>query len=63
VTHKDLITSGQACELLGINRATLSRAVKTGRITPAWSMPGLTGARLFRRRDVKALKGKIGKAS
>lgn len=53
---KSLISSAEACELLGIDRSTLTRWVAAGRINPAWQMPGETGARLFRRRDIAALK-------
>lgn len=63
VTQTDLITTREACELLGIDRGTLSRWVDKGKISPAWKVPGLTGARLFHRRDVKALKGKIGRTA
>jgi excisionase family DNA binding protein len=51
----DLIASQDVCELLNIDRSTLSRWVKAGRITPAMRMPGQTGAFLFSRDDVDEL--------
>jgi predicted site-specific integrase-resolvase len=51
----DLIASVEVCELLGIDRATLSRWVAAGRIKPAIQGPGTTGSRFFRRKDVEAL--------
>jgi excisionase family DNA binding protein len=55
VTDTDLIGSAEACQLLGIDRATLSRWVADKRITPAHALPGRTGARLFHRRDITDL--------
>lgn len=51
----DLIGSAEACELLGIDRATISRWVAAGRLTPAIELPGRTGTRLFKRADIQAL--------
>lgn len=53
----DLITTSEACELLGFtSRSTLSRYVAVGRIAPAMKMPGTTGAFLFNRGDVERLR-------
>lgn len=51
----DLIGSKEACQILGKDRATLSRWVATGRLVPAVQLPGPTGAFLFHRNDVEAL--------
>jgi len=49
--------------MLSVDRATFNRWVKAGRLTPALTMPGLTGARLFDRRDVEALAAELGRVS
>jgi transcriptional regulator with XRE-family HTH domain len=45
----DYIGSSELCEILGIDRSTLSRWVQSGRIKPAMKLPGLRGAFLFDR--------------
>jgi excisionase family DNA binding protein len=55
----DLLTTVESAELLGIERSTLSRWTKDGRITPAMRFPGKTGPLLYRRADVEALKATI----
>jgi excisionase family DNA binding protein len=42
-----LISSREACELLGIDRATLIRWVQRGKIAAAHKSPGSNGAYLF----------------
>lgn len=51
-TSPDVIGSAEVCEWAGIDRATLSRHVAAGKITPFTKLPGKTGAYLFDRRDV-----------
>lgn len=51
----DLLATVQVCELIGIDRSTLSRYVQLGRITPAMRLPGRTGSMLFNPADVAAL--------
>lgn len=51
----DLIGSREAALLLGINRSTFTRWVKAGRLTPAHSLNGRTGALVFFRSDVERL--------
>lgn len=53
----DLIGSAAACELLGIDRSTLSRWITDGRITPALKLSeGVTGAHVFNRADIETLR-------
>jgi excisionase family DNA binding protein len=52
----DLIGTSAVCELLGVDRSTVKRWVDRGRLKPAGKLPGPTGAYLFRRGDVLALK-------
>jgi excisionase family DNA binding protein len=61
----DLVGSDEAARLIGINRATLTRWVQAGKITPLMKLPGITGAVLFHRRDVEKLAAEpnAGKAS
>lgn len=59
-----LIPTSVASSLLGKPAAAISRMVRTGRLTPAHKLPGLTGAYLFRRTDVEALaRDEIAKAT
>jgi excisionase family DNA binding protein len=51
----ELIGSAEACDLLGIDRATLSRWAQSGRLTPFHKGAGIRGAYLFRRSDVDQL--------
>lgn len=55
-TKPDLIGSAEACELLGIDRSTLTRWVDTGRLDYWVKMPGKTGAYLFEREAVETLR-------
>lgn len=58
----DLIGSAEVCELLGIDRATLSRWVnhRDPKLTPVMQLPSANGrgAFLFDRKDVEALAKK-----
>jgi len=50
----DLIGSAEACQILQIDRSTLSRWVKFGDVDPAMRLSE-RGAMLFRRADVERL--------
>jgi predicted site-specific integrase-resolvase len=43
----NLIGSAELCEVVGIDRSTLSRWVQVGKITPAMKLPGKRGAMLW----------------
>jgi excisionase family DNA binding protein len=45
------IGAAEVCRILGIDRSTLSRWVKEGRLVPAMKLPGLRGPFLFNRTD------------
>jgi excisionase family DNA binding protein len=51
----DLISTTEACEILGIDRSGITRRVQMGRLTPALRLPGKAGAYLFHRADVEQL--------
>ena len=51
--HREFAT--EVCDLLGIDRSTLTRWVASGRLTPAFKAPGLRGAYFFHRADVERL--------
>lgn len=57
--HNDLtetlIGSAEASELLHIDRSTVSRWVKSGKLTPAVKGSGIRGEVFFRREDVEAI--------
>lgn len=59
-THA-LLTSGEACDHLGIDRSTLSRWVTTGRVH-ATKLPGLRGAYLFTRTEIDRMKAEVDSA-
>lgn len=50
-----LTSSADACKRLFIDRSTLSRWVKAGKITPEAKAPGRTGAFLFDPADIERL--------
>ena len=55
MNHTDLIGSAEACRILGRDKATLSRWIGDGRLTPVHQLPGKNGAYVFRRADVDTL--------
>lgn len=52
---QNLVPSAEAAARIGINRATLTRWVASGKITPAYKLDGIRGAYLFRPADVERL--------
>lgn len=53
---RDTLTTAQAAELLGKSVATVNRMVLLGRLAPAAKLPGKTGAYLFDRTQIEALR-------
>lgn len=53
--NADLIGSAEVAERLGLDRSTLNRHVRAGKLTPALKLPGETGAYLFDRAAIEAL--------
>ncbi len=51
----DIIGSTEACTILKIDKATISRWVAAGRITPVAKLPRKNGAFLFARADIDAI--------
>ena len=54
-TLDDLIPATEAARILGVSIATLHRKAAAGEVPEVAKLPGLRGARLFRRSDVEAL--------
>lgn len=52
----DLIPTKAAAALLGVTVATVNRWANEKKIEPAIKMDGTTGARLYRRSDIEALR-------
>ncbi|WP_375407648.1 helix-turn-helix domain-containing protein [uncultured Amnibacterium sp.] len=52
----DLVTMTEAEQLMGYDRRSLRRFVQDGRLPVAKKIPGHTGAYLFLRSDVEALR-------
>jgi excisionase family DNA binding protein len=58
----DLLGTTEAAAELGLERSTLARWVQLGKLTPAVKLPGPTGAMLFRRSDIDALRDEAAQA-
>lgn len=54
-TVATLLGSAEACVVLGVNRSTLTRWVKAGRLHAHTKLPGGNGAYLFEREAIEAL--------
>jgi predicted site-specific integrase-resolvase len=53
--HNELIGSKEACEMLSIDRSTLTRWVQAKKIEPVKKLNGIRGANLFDPADIEAL--------
>jgi hypothetical protein len=53
----DLVTAAEAAEISGKSPRTILRLIDRQVLVPAMKLPGETGAYLFRRTDVLALRG------
>lgn len=51
-----LVSTSEAADLLQTTVATINRWAASGKLPVAMKLPGRTGAHLFRREDVEALK-------
>jgi len=50
-----LIGAAEACRILGIDRSTLSRRIRDGKLAPLAQLDGPNGAFVFDRTDVEGL--------
>lgn len=50
--NPDLIGSTEACAVLGIDRATLTRRIQAGKLAPLMKLPGPNGPYIFERSEV-----------
>ena len=48
-----LLTSAEACDILGVDRSTLTRWITRGQIEAAQKLPSRTGAWLFTRAEIE----------
>lgn len=55
LVNDDLIGSTEACRILNVDKATLSRWATTGILNSAHKLPGRNGAYLFHRADIETL--------
>lgn len=55
----DLLTSVEAVAILQCDRSSISRWVASGRLTPVRKLPGQTGAFLFDKSDIEALRDEL----
>ena len=53
--HATLVSAAQAAEIVGVNRATITRWAKAGKLPTVIKAPGELGTRLFNRSDVERL--------
>jgi predicted site-specific integrase-resolvase len=51
----EILNTTAACEILGVERSTLNRWAQMGRV-PVMKLPGHTGAYIYRRGDIEALR-------
>jgi excisionase family DNA binding protein len=56
ITTTDLIGTKEACRILDVDKATISRWVHAGKLTPRLKLPSGNGAYLFARVDIERLK-------
>jgi excisionase family DNA binding protein len=54
ISPDSLVSTAEAAAILGLERSTVLRWVREGRIAPAMKVSGKTGTYLFRRADVEA---------
>ncbi|WP_157897109.1 MerR family transcriptional regulator [Mycobacteroides salmoniphilum] len=59
----DEIVAAEACRILDRDRATLLRWVAADKVKATRKLPGVTGAFLFRRGDIEALRDEMADAS
>ena len=59
---KGSLTAAEVADALQVHRKTVLRYVAARRLTPTQKLPGTTGAFLFRRQDVEALRSRLGAA-
>jgi predicted DNA-binding transcriptional regulator AlpA len=59
VSNADLVTTAEAVQITGRTRWSLYRLVKQGRLPVAMKLPAATGAYMFDRADVEALRKEI----
>lgn len=59
VVKIDLISSAEACQRLHVDRSTLMRWVKSGRIEPVHRGTGVRGAMVFNAADVDRLAERV----
>lgn len=56
MTHTGgLIGAAETARLLGVDRSTVSRWAKSGRLAPVEKLPGRNGTLVFNRTDIEAL--------
>lgn len=55
----NLVSTVEAVAILGCDRSSISRWVSSGRLVPAHKLPGQTGAFLFDRAAIEALRDEL----
>ena len=59
----DLVGTVEAAEILGWSLPTLKRRARSGEVKPVAKMNGATGAYLFERSAIEALRDELARAS
>lgn len=57
--YPELMSTAEVAAALDVDQATVNRWAREGDLPTAHKLPGPTGARLFRRDDVRELRGRL----
>jgi excisionase family DNA binding protein len=55
MTDRDEVLTQEAARILGVSKATISRMVERGTLTPSRRVSGIRGAMWFRRADIETV--------
>jgi excisionase family DNA binding protein len=59
MTQPPLMGSAEVCNVLGVDRSTLTRWIASGRIKPVQKLPGKSGAFIFTPAEVQRVRQEL----
>ena len=59
MSQPDIVTASEAADILGIDKVTVHRYARSGRLPIERQAPGIRGVRWFLRADVEALRDQL----